>query len=111
MKRNNWVTLAVLVVVIVVVVILLINPHPETPEEVAKCIGENSKLYVQLGCYACKVQEDMFGENYQYLDVTDCWFENEKCAGITATPTWIIKGEKYEEVLSIKKLQELTGCE
>ncbi len=110
MKRNNWVTLAVLVVVIVAVIIILINPIPETPEEVAKCIGKNSVLYIQLGCSACKVQEDMFGENYQYLNKIDCFFEQDKCTDITATPTWLIKGKKYEGVQSIEKLKELTGC-
>ena len=34
-------------------------------EELAKCIGEKSVLYVQLGCVHCKTQEEMFGNNIQ----------------------------------------------
>ncbi len=111
MKKKNWVTLTVIVLVIILSVILLTKSHPETSEEVAKCIGKNSELYTQLGCSACKTQEEMFGENYEYLNVIDCWFERDKCSNIEYTPTWIIKGEKYVGVQSISDLQELTGCQ
>ena len=76
------------------------------------CIGQNSELYIQLGCHACETQEELFGENYQYLNSIDCFFEREQCidAGITATPTWIIDGKKYIGVQNIEKLKELTGC-
>ncbi len=110
-KNKKWVTFAVIVAVIILAVIIIIKPNPETSKEVAECIGKNSKLYVQLGCHYCKQQEDLFGKNYQYLNIIDCFYERDKCGGIEFTPTWIIKGEKYEEVLSIKKLQELTGCQ
>ena len=53
----------------------------------------------------------MFGKNRQYLNTIDCWYEKEKCSEIQYTPTWIIKGEKYAETLSIEKLKELTGCQ
>ena len=111
MKKKSLVTILMIIAVIILAVIIMTRSHPETSEEVAKCIGKNSKLYIQLGCSACKIQENIFGENVKYLNIIDCWFEREKCGGIEYTPTWIIKGEKYDEVFSIKKLQELTGCE
>ena len=90
--------------------LILSKKHPETPENIVKCIGENSELYGQLGCSACKKQEELFGENSKYLTIIDCWNEREKCLEIEYTPTWIIKGEKYVGVQSIEKLKELTGC-
>lgn len=81
-----------------------------TPQSTAECIGENSVLYVQLGCHACETQENIFGESLEYITLIDCWYERDKCEGITATPTWIINGEKYVGVQSIEKLKELTGC-
>jgi len=111
MKKKSLVTLIVIIVVIILAIIIMTRSHPETSEEVAKCIGQNAKLYTQLGCSACKIQEEMFGDNYKYLNVVDCWFEREKCGGIEYTPTWIIKGEKYVGAQSISTLQELTGCE
>ena len=95
-------------------VLLIILSHSKTqiPEEVAKCIGKNSILYTQLGCRHCEDQEAMFGNNLKYLNMTDCFYEVETCQkeGIEATPTWIIKGEKYKGVQEIKKIRELTGC-
>lgn len=111
MKKKKGVTLIVILVVIILAIIIMTRSHPETSKEVAECIGKNSKLYVQLGCSACKIQEEIFGDNYQYLNVIDCWFEGDKCGEIEYTPTWIIKGTKYDEVFSIQTLQELTGCQ
>ena len=111
MRKKSWVTILMIIAVIILAIIIMTRSHPETSEEVAKCIGRNSELYIQLGCSACKIQENMFGENAQYLNIIDCWFEREKCGGIEYVPTWIIKGEKYAEVFSIQTLQELTGCE
>jgi len=86
------------------------NQENETNEEIARCIGKNSILYVQLGCHACETQEKMFGENYQYLNSIDCFYELNKCEGIEVTPTWKIKGEIYKGVQSIENLQKLTEC-
>ena len=87
------------------------KPSPETSKEITECIGKNSKIYVQLGCHACESQEELFGDNYQYLNIIDCFYEREKCEGIESTPTWIIKGEKHTGVQPISTLQELTGCQ
>ncbi|HJX49909.1 MAG TPA: hypothetical protein VJ438_00440 [Candidatus Nanoarchaeia archaeon] len=112
MKKSSLITFAVILAVILLAVIVLTRSHPETSEEIAQCIGENSVLYTQLGCHACKYQEDLFGENYKYLNVVDCFFEQDKCIQeeIRATPTWIIKGEKYVGARSVEQLKELAGC-
>lgn len=113
-KRNKslWITVAVIAAVVVFALMVTNGPKSETTEEIAKCIGENSELYVQLGCRHCETQEKMFGENLKFLEKTDCFFENEICNDkqITATPTWIINGQKYQGVQEIARLQELTGC-
>lgn len=82
----------------------------ETPNEIVECIGENSILYVQLGCHYCGVQEEIFGDNLDLINKIDCFYEKEKCGEIQATPTWKINGELYRGVKSIEELQELTGC-
>jgi hypothetical protein len=112
MKRKviNTITFFVVVGVIILAVFLINKPGEETSDEIAKCIGKNSVLYIQLGCHACETQENLFGESYQYLNKIDCFYERDKCTNITATPTWLINKEKYIGVQSIEKLQELTGC-
>jgi len=120
MKNNSLITMVVILAVIILAIIIIIssgnpnsnpNGNNSSLEETAKCIGEKATLYVQLGCHACENQEKMFGEYVQYLIIIDCWYEKEKCVGITATPTWVINGEQYKGVQSIEKLKELTGCE
>lgn len=112
MKEKSLVTLLVIILVIIIAVVILTRSHPESDEELAKCIGTKAELYSQLGCHACETQEKIFGDNYQYLNVIDCFFEQEKCIqnDIRATPTWIINGEQYLGAHPINKLKELTGC-
>jgi len=110
MNKKDWTTVLIIIGVIIVAILILTRPNNQVSEEITKCIGENSELYVQLGCSACENQKEMFGDSYQYLNIIDCWFETDKCDGIIATPTWIINNEKYIGVQSIEKLQELTGC-
>jgi len=79
-------------------------------EEVAKWIGNHSVMYSQTGCIHCKEQLDLFGDNAKYLNIID-EKDMQKFidAGITATPTWIINGQKYVGKKTIEELKELTG--
>ena len=106
----NTITIIIVIAIIIVLVVIRNNPTTTTTKEIAECIGEKAILYTQLGCHACETQEKIFGDTYQYLTVIDCWYEQDKCSGITTTPTWKIKNKNYEEIQTIKKLQKLTGC-
>lgn len=108
--KKIWWTVIVIVAVIVFVLIIKNQQNQIVEEELAKCIGENSVLYVQFGCHACEIQEDMFGDYVDYLEIIDCFYKKGLCAGITSTPTWEINGARYKGVQSIDKLKELTGC-
>ena len=107
-----WVNILVAVIIlsIVLYVVTKSNAPVETDIDIVKCIAEKSVLYSKLGCSACETQEDLFGENYKYIQVIDCFYELDKCQEVAATPTWKIKGKYYQGVQSIKNLQELTGC-
>jgi hypothetical protein len=109
-SRDLILTVIIILAIIALAFLLLDRDRPETTEEITRCIGENSVLYSRLGCHFCEVQEEIFGENYQYLTVVDCFFDQNKCTEITGTPTWIINNKKYEGVQSIETLQTLTGC-
>ncbi len=113
MKKKNWITFVIILVIIFLsVLILSLKQHPKTTKEITECIASQSALYTQLGCSACKKQENLFGENYQYLNVIDCFYEQEECIEkqIKYTPTWIVNNKEYIGVQSIEKLQELTNC-
>lgn len=110
MNKKDWLSVFVMIAVIIFAWIILKNPSSQVPEKTAKCIGENSLLYTQKGCSHCERQEELFGENVKYLNITDCFYTPEKCSGIEVTPTWIINNEKYTGFQDIEKLKELTGC-
>ncbi len=112
MKKNTAINLIIIVLVIALAIIILLNSNtgPKTDEETAACIGKNSVLYVQLGCSHCRDQEAMFGDNLDKLTIIDCFYEKDKCQGITGTPTWLIGDQEYVGVKSIEFLKEKTGC-
>lgn len=112
-KKLNIIISIIIILAILFLSIFIINqPKKDIEENLAKCIGENSELYVQLGCHACEIQKQYFGEDKKYLNIIDCWKNREKCIkeNISATPTWIIENNKYIGVQSIDKLKELTNC-
>jgi hypothetical protein len=112
-KTKNLIITIIIVAMVIIIAFFALKKHsPSTDAETAKCIGSKSVLYVQLGCSHCKDQEDMFGENLQYLNTVDCFYQREICVNenITGTPTWIINREQYVGVQTIEKLKALTGC-
>ncbi len=115
-NTSTLVTIAVIIAVIALAVYILFrdNPAPVVSAEDAMCIGNNSELYSQTGCSACKVQADLFGENLKYINEIDCFLpaNRQLCIdkNIEATPTWIINEERYVGVQSVDTLKNLTGC-
>ena len=67
---------------------------------------------MQTGCFACKKQEEVFGESYKDLTIVNCAEDPSICAteGIDRTPTWVINYEKYIGYKTIDELSELTSC-
>jgi hypothetical protein len=113
LMKKIWWTVIVVVAVVVLGVLMINRGDKGVSAETAQCIAENSVLYIQYGCHACAIQEDMFGDSYKYLNVVDCFYDMDECIekGIEATPTWIIDGVKYRSVQEIGNLRVLTGCE
>lgn len=85
-----------------------IGPGAET----VKCIASKSTIYISTGCVACKAQEELFGDNFKYLNIVNCLVEGQKCsqANVTKVPTWFIQGQRIEGVQQIENLINLTGC-
>jgi len=112
MKKNNLINILIVLAVLILALIILLYPksEPNTDEQTAKCIGENSILYVQVGCPHCRTQEEMFGENLEHITIVDCWEQKELCTDIIGTPSWKISNEIYRGVREINELKNLTGC-
>ena len=112
-EKKSVVIVSLILAFLFGIIIIFFSSNLKVSEETAKCIGENSVLYVQLGCISCEKQKDMFGENVKYINFIDCFYETEKCieSEISTTPTWIINNQKYKGFQDIKKLKELTKCQ
>ena len=110
--KSRLVTIFVFIIVIAIIFISVYTPKKivSTDDEVMKCIGERSVLYVQLGCSHCEDQKDILGNGTKYIEMIDCFYERSKCSDIKATPTWKIDGKSYTGVLKIDQLREIAKC-
>ena len=86
----------------------------EKLNDFAKCLSEKGVvLYVRNGCPHCKAQEEDFRSGLQYLTITECSQNVEKCSELIGVPAWEIPGK--EDFIygrqSLEELSELTGCE
>jgi len=113
MKKERAITIIIIIAVILLAYYIINKDTNNLDEELAKCIGQNSVLYVQPGCSHCENQKRLFGDNIKHINQFLCNQDNWKtCSdlGITATPTWRIKDKNYRGTHSIETLKKLTGC-
>jgi glutaredoxin len=121
-KASNLLVTALIVIIVGTIVFFAIRASiagyvvKGTPvsAEAAQYIGNHSIVYVQAGCSHCKDQEDLFGDNWKYINTLDCVASKANIQicinnNITRTPTWVINGNQYIGVQSIQTLENLTG--
>jgi uncharacterized membrane protein len=97
-------------------------PAPEDPA--ARALAEHltqtgAKFYGAHWCHHCQDQKKFFGAAAKRLPYVECNPEGgqgsklaQACvdAGIDGYPTWLIKGQKYNQgTLSLQRLSELSG--
>ena len=76
-----------------------------------------AKMYGASWCPHCVEQKEMFGASARRLPYVECSLggpgsrQASAClaAGIRQYPTWIIDGQRYQEVLTLSRLAELTA--
>lgn len=76
-----------------------------------------AKMYGASWCPHCIEQKEMFGASARRLPYVECSTGPQgspqasacRAAGITLYPTWIIDGQRFQEVLTPTRLAELTG--
>jgi uncharacterized membrane protein/glutaredoxin len=96
------------------------TPVAEDPEAraLASYLAEQGvKMYGASWCPHCQEQKEYFGLSASRLPYVECSPEGQgrpqaqicKDMNITTYPTWIIAGKRYEEVMPLQRLSELTG--
>ena len=113
MKKETKTYLAlVIIVVLIVVAIIWLKNRPTVNNEVVQCIAKNSTMIISKTCSACAYQKEILGESLRYFNAIDITEHPEVIEqyGISEVPTWLIDGEKYTGVQTLKNLKELTKC-
>lgn len=95
-------------------------PAPEDP--MARALAEHltktgAKMYGAYWCPHCQQQKAIFGRSANRLPYIECSPSGQngpqaaacRDAHITTYPTWFIKGQRTEEVLTLKQLAESSG--
>jgi len=115
-RINIFVTIAIILIIGIAAFFIIRGKTTVTTvsEDAAKWIGNHSIVYVQTGCIHCIEQEQLFGDNWKYINSVDCISspENQQAcivANIPGTPTWVINGKQYVGPQTIAKLETLTG--
>lgn len=73
---------------------LSLCPLTEDKDIFAKCLTEKGwVLYGAVWCSYCKVQREMFGESFQYINYVECPDNINLCIAeqINGYPTWKVK--------------------
>ena len=76
-----------------------------------------AKMYGAYWCPHCVEQKELFGASARRLPYVECSTGGQGsrqasaclAAGIRQYPTWIIGGQRFQEVLTLTRLAELTG--
>jgi hypothetical protein len=77
--------------------------------------SKGAKFYGAWWCPHCQEQKDLFGPEatlrlpYIECDKDDVGRQRCQSAGLRAFPSWEINGQRYEGVLSLEELKQLSG--
>lgn len=113
-KSKKWLFAGIIFfVVIILVSFSIVNANtPGHYDKFAKCLTEkDAVIYGASWCKYTDAQKAMFGKSFKHLDYIDySEFPERELGKIKKTPTWIINGKAYENVLSFDRLSQLSGC-
>lgn len=113
-KKLLIIGISIFLVIIFFGSFIIVNANKPGPyDEFAKCLSEKGiTMYGALNwCKYTQAQKAMFGKSFKHLDYFEFEeFPEDQFGKIKITPSWIINGKVYENVLSIDRLAALSGC-
>lgn len=121
MKKSFWIILIIFVLGIFGyygITGFIIKDNNVSSKFVNCLVDKGAVMYGVSWCSNCQDQKNMLGnkafeELYKNNGYVECT-ENQKLCdsrGIKGYPTWIINGTKYEGILYLEELANITGCE
>lgn len=114
-KSKKWMFIGIAFVAILIIgMFSVVNSNKPNPlDDFAKCLTEKDVvMYGALSwCTYTQSQKAMFGSSFKYLNYVEYTdFPEDEFGKIRKTPTWIILGKTYENVLSFDRISQLSGC-
>lgn len=125
---GKWLTRTTPVAAILILLLHLnytgvLGPKPTTEDPLARALAEHLtqkgvRFYGAQWCPHCAAQKDLFGLAAKRLPYVECSPEGGqgspvspvcKEMDIKSYPTWIIDGKRYEAVLTMTQLADMTG--
>lgn len=107
-KKNSVIAFAAVLIVSLGVFIFLSNRvNANYYDDFASCLAERGM--VMYGADWCKYtagQKLMFGKSSDLLDYRDY----TETTGISTTPTWEFKEQRYPRAQTFERLSEISGC-
>lgn len=113
MKSHAVILLLFVAIIIFSYTFYLRYQTPGQYDEFARCITEKGfVIYGNDFCQYTNKQMNFFGKSKKYLNYVKCAENKELCniKGVKITPTWEINGKMYEQVQSLERISDLTGC-
>jgi len=112
-KRNKKILIVSIISIAFILIIVgtgfgyLNTLKPALLDDFAKCLTENGAImYGSTSCQYTHAQKGMFGNSLRFID-SRAFTEDPN---IKITPTWLIDGKYYENVQTINRLSQITGC-
>ena len=117
-EKINWRRYVVfgLIGMIILFFVMSVSSYVKKPgeyNEFAQCLTDKGVIvYGNDFCQYTAKQLNFFGKSKKYLNYVKCIENKELCdsKGVDTTPTWEINGKMYEQVQSLERLKELSGC-
>lgn len=118
---KNPIAWLIAIAVVLVATIVIFQKLPAAAgdyDTFAQCVTDSgAKMYGAYWCPHCKVQKELFGGSWKYIEYIECAVgqgQSPRCAQdkIEGYPTWTFgDGRRVSGQMTFEQIAEYTGCE
>lgn len=121
---RNWLSSSVIAAITVVVALQIVHSgllqgreDPRVSALATHLDETGARFYGAFWCPTCQEQKRLFGASAERLPYVECTPSGRNgpvamacvAADVSGYPTWVIRGQRYQEVLPVDRLERLSG--
>ncbi len=121
---RNWLSSSAIAAITVVLALQVIHSgllqgreDPRVSALASHLDKTGARFYGASWCPTCQEQKRLFGASAERLPYVECTPGGRNgavamacvTADVSGYPTWVIRGQRYQEVLSVDRLERLSG--